>query len=271
MGKAPQIMGDILNRFNWERSSYVLLSKVFYGGRGPNQVGLSAKRVRESCDKALRDLKTDYLDIFLCHSFDSNTPLEETIRAMNSLIRTGKILYWGTSNWEAEQISAAVTICKENGLIAPVAHQPCYNLMASKTVEGPLKEISTEHGIGLTTYSPLNCGYLTGKYNKSIPVTDSRFELRRFQDTKTELLSSERSEKYKALIDHLNKVANELGCTPAQLAIAWCLKNPQVSSVILGATSNSQLAENLEAVTIVDKLSAEIMSDLDQASIEMPM
>jgi voltage-dependent potassium channel beta subunit len=271
MGKAPQIIGEILKRLNWDRSSYVLLSKVFYGGRRPNQVGLSLKHIRDSCDRALRDLKVDYLDIFLCHSFDANTPLEETVFAMNNLLQTGKILYWGTSNWEADQIAAAIKISKSNGLREPVVHQPCYNLMARKTVEGPLKAIATEYGIGLTTYSPLNCGYLSGKYNRNVPVADSRFELPRFQDAKAELLSSERSQKYSRLVALLNKVADELECTIAQAAIAWCLKNPQVTSVILGVTSNSQIVENLEALAIAEKLSAEVMVALDQVAIEMPM
>jgi aryl-alcohol dehydrogenase-like predicted oxidoreductase len=143
--------------------------------------------------------------------------------------------------------------------------------MARKTVEGPLKTIATDYGIGFTTYSPLNCGYLSGKYNRNVPVVDSRFELPRFRDTKTELLSSERSQKYSNLVAILNKVADDFECTTAQVAIAWCLKNPQVTSVVLGATSNSQIIENLEALTITEKLSPEVMDALDQVAIEMPM
>ncbi|MNT01302.1 L-glyceraldehyde 3-phosphate reductase [compost metagenome] len=270
MGKAPAIIGDTLKRLEWNRSSYVLLSKVFFGGRGPNQMGLSLKHIRESCDKALRDLNTDYLDVFLCHSFDINTPLEETIFAMDHLIQTGKVLYWGTSNWNAEQISAAAKICKENGYRMPVAHQPCYNLMTKKEVDETLNPIAIEHGIGFTTFSPLNSGYLTGKYTDPANLTDSRFTLPRFQDTKSELLSSERTSSYVTLIKQLKLIATELECTPAQLAIAWCLKNPQVASVILGATSTQQIAENLDAVNVLEKISPDIMSVLDRAAIEMP-
>lgn len=269
MGKAPAIIGETLKALEVPRSNYVLLSKVFFGGRGPNQMGLSHKRVRESCDKALRDLKTEYLDVFLCHSFDNHTPLEETLFAMNHLIQLGKIFYWGTSNWSAEQISAAVRICKENGYRMPIAHQPCYNLMTRKEVD-LLNPLANEHGIGLTTYSPLNSGYLTGKYLNQESQADARFSLPRFQETKSQLLSSERNLNYAAFVQQLKSIASELECTPSQLAIAWCLKNSQVASVILGATSTLQLAENIAAVDVVEKLSSEIMLQLDKVAVEMP-
>lgn len=270
MGKAPAIIGDIIKRLEWSRSSYVLLSKVFFGGRGVNQMGLSAKRIRESCDKALRDLNTEYLDVFLCHSFDKDTPLEETILAMNRLIHAGKIFYWGVSNWNAEQISAAVKICKGNGLIAPVAHQPCYNLMNRKEIDESLAPVAAKYGIGFTTYSPLNSGYLTGKYLDPKAIASSRFALPRFQEMKSELLGSERSAKYLDLITLLNKVASDFNCSAAQVAIAWCMKNPQVASVILGATSASQMNDNLGAVDIVEKLTPDIVKALEKAAIEMP-
>lgn len=189
---------------------------------------------------------------------------------MNNLIQSGKILYWGTSNWNAEQITAATKICKDTGLRAPIAHQPCYNLMCRKEVDESLTPVAAEQGIGFTTYSPLNSGYLTGKYLDAAALEGSRFTLPRFQETKSELLASDRTPAYVNLIHQLAKISKELDCKPAQLAIAWCLKNPQVSSVILGASASQQMADNLEAVNVFEKLSPEHMASLSKAAVEMP-
>lgn len=270
MGKAPQIIGEAFQQLGISRSSYFLMTKVFYGGRDPSQVGLSSKRIHESCDKALSDLRTTHLDVFLCHFYDKKTPLIESISAMNNLVRAGKILNWGTSNWNADQISSAIEICREHGFEMPTAHQPCYNLMTRMEVEGPLEAVAKRNGISFTTYSPLNCGYLTGKYLSGEGSPRSRFDLPRFKETKSELLESERSSRYEKLIKTLDQISSSLDCTKSQLAIAWCLKNPRVASVLLGTTSPHQLIENLSAVKVVGKLTPDIMTKINQAAVEMP-
>lgn len=258
-GKSEEVMGKHLKKLKLRRDTYLLSSKVFWGGQGPNLKGLNAKRIREACEAALKRLQVDYLDFFFCHRPDEKTPVEETVYAMNVLIQQGKILYWGTSEWSAQQIMQAWAVAKENHLIGPRMEQPQYNMLVRDRVENEYRRLYTEIGLGTTIWSPLASGILSGKYNtKEIPK-NSRLARKELTWLKEKMLTQPNIEKAKK-IAHL---AKELGCTPAQLAIAWCLKNPNVSTVILGATRTSQLKENLKSIRIKQQLTDEIMNTIE--------
>lgn len=266
-GKSEEVMGKHLKKLKLRRDTYLLSSKVFWGGQGPNQKGLNAKRIREACEAALRRLQVEYLDFFFCHRPDERTPIEETVYAMNVLIQQGKILYWGTSEWSAQQIMQAWAIARENHLIGPRMEQPQYNMLVRDRVENEYRRLYTEIGLGTTIWSPLASGILSGKYNtKEIPQ-NSRLARKELNWLKEKMLTPENIEKAKK-IAHL---AKELGCTPAQLAIAWCLKNPHVSTVILGATRTSQLKENLKSIRIKQQLSDEIMNAIETVLRNKPV
>lgn len=246
-GRAEVVMGQAIR--DLPRPSLVVSSKVFWPTlEGVNGRGLSRKHIFESCAASLRRLGTDYLDLYFCHRYDVETPLEETVRAMDDLVRQGKVLYWGTSEWRAAQIAQAIAIARAGGMEAPVVEQPQYNLLVRERVEGELAPAAGDLGIGLVTWSPLASGLLSGKYNRGMPA-DSRIAQERHAWLR-ESLTEENLARTRAL----GELAAELGCSASQLAIAWLLRLPQVTSVITGATRVAQLEENLGALEVLGRL-----------------
>jgi len=263
-GESERIMGRVLRKKGWERYSYVLTSKAFFGSHEdnkPTQKGLSRKHLREACDEALGRLQVDYLDIFYCHRPDPDVPIEEIVRTMDQLFRQGKILYLGTSEWDAGRIQEAIRTAEELNLVRPVVEQPEYNLFKRDKVEKEFEPIYDESGLGLTTWSPLGSGMLTGKYNDGIPK-DSRLALPEFQSMKGMAYSEEKVEKARAF----KKIADELKVSMANLAIAWVIKNPRVTTAILGASRKSQLEENLRSLEVVQRLDEGIIQRIEAAT-----
>lgn len=248
-GEAEQIMGEILSDFR--REDYVLSTKLFWGGSGPNDRGLSRKHILEGCNNSLRRLQHDYVDLLFCHRPDPETPIEETVRAMDHLIRQGKVLYWGTSEWSAAQIDEAFHVARSVGCYPPSMEQPQYHLLHTHRVEVELSPLFERFGLGLTTWSPLASGLLTGKYLNGIPA-GSRLD-------RVSWLQSTLTPDKQAAVRLLVGLAKELAITPAALAIAWCLKNPHVSSVILGASTLPQLQDNLAALEAVPHLDETVL------------
>ena len=256
-GQAEILMGKAIQGL--PREALVISSKVFWPTMpGPNGRGLSRKHIMESIHASLKRLGLDYLDIYYCHRFDPDTPLEEVVYTMDTLIRQGKILYWGTSEWAAAQITRAWAIARENHWAPPVVEQPQYNMFHRRRVEVDLVPVARDLGIGLTTWSPLFYGILTGKYNEGIPE-GSRASLENMAWMR-DYITPERIAKVRALTE----VANELGISTAQLAIAWLLRVPEVSAVITGATKMYQLEENIAAAEAVDKLTDEVLERIEQ-------
>lgn len=263
-GKAEEVMGGILKKLGWSRDTFVVSSKVFWGGELPNQKGLSRKHVIEACHAALKRLQVDYLDLYFCHRPDPETPIEETVRAMNTLIEQGKILYWGTSEWSAREIQEAIGIASSLGLTGPTMEQPQYNLLHRDRVEKEFDPIyQSANGLGTTIWSPLASGLLTGKYNDGIP-DDSRLGKVKWL---REMIQKDPDEWERKLnkIKALGKIADDLGVPMAQLAVAWCLLNQNVSTVILGASRESQLQENFKAMEVLPKLTPEIQEKIESA------
>jgi voltage-dependent potassium channel beta subunit len=252
-GEAETLMGKALK--DYRREDIVLSTKVFWGGKGPNDTGLSYKHVVEGARNSLARLGVDYVDLFFCHRPDPNTPVEETVRAMDYLMRSGRVFYWGTSEWSADQIEAAHVAARDIGCAPPAMEQPQYNLLHRARVEREYEPLFERYGMGTTIWSPLASGLLSGKYDAGIPP-GSRFE-------KIDWLRETRNEANLGKVRRVGQLARELGCTPAQLAIAWCLKSPRVSSAILGATSLGQLNENLGALDALERLTPEVMARLD--------
>lgn len=261
-GRSEEMMGRVLASKNWDRTSYCISSKVFFGLHGknnkPNQHGLSRKHITEACHAALRRMQTEYLDLYYCHRPDPETPMDEIVRTMNILINQGKILYWGTSEWSADEVIAAHKVAKELGLIAPAVEQPQYNLFERTKMEKDYLPVFSNYGMGTTIWSPLASGLLTGKYNDGIPE-GSRMALENYAWLKERMMQEEKLEKVKKLV----KVAEKLDTTLATLSIAWCIHNPNVTTAILGATKEMQLMENLEALQVYPKLTTEIMNEID--------
>ena len=261
-GESEKMMGRVLRNKQWERSSYTLSSKVFFGWRGdknkPNQTGLGRKHVVEACHEALERLQTEYLDLFFCHRPDKNTPIEEVVRTMNTLIQQGKIFYWGTSEWNGAEIMEAHMIARQLGLEGPAVEQPQYNLLERQKVEVEYNTIFNNIGMGTTIWSPLASGLLTGKYNDGIPE-GSRLALEGFEWLKDRTVSEDRISRIKTL----QTVAEELNTTVATLAIAWCISNPNVTTAILGATKETQLTENLKALEIYPQIDAALKERID--------
>ena len=251
-GKSEEIMGRVLKKLGWGRDTYIVSSKVFWGGDKPTQRGLSKKHVHDACHAALARMQVDYLDLFFCHRPDLDTPIEETVRAMNDLITQGKILYWGTSEWSAEQIAAAHGCARALGLAPPTMEQPQYNMLHRDRVEREYHRLYRDEGLGTTIWSPLASGILTGKYSDGIPE-GSRVTLEDYAWLKEQFESHEGKAKI-AKAAELAKIAEDLGLSMPQLAVAWCLLNPNVSTVILGASRASQLQETLRSVELVDKI-----------------
>ncbi|MDX2245639.1 MAG: aldo/keto reductase [Bacteroidia bacterium] len=256
-GKSEEVMGNILKKMGWNRDTFVVSSKVFWGGRLPNQKGLSRKHVIEACHNALRRLQVDYLDLFFCHRPDYDTPVEETVWAMNTLIQQGKVLYWGTSEWPADRIMEAHLCARQNHLIPPTMEQPEYHMFHRQKVE--LDYLSLyEKGLGTTIWSPLASGLLTGKYNDSVPE-GTRFDIQGLDWLKTEVFKEGRLEK----VRELTTLAGEYGMSMTHMALAWCAKNPNVSSVILGASKVSQLEDNLKSLDALPKLTDEVLEKIE--------
>ncbi|MEW5738576.1 MAG: aldo/keto reductase [Myxococcota bacterium] len=257
-GEAERSMGRVLKQVGWRREGLVLSSKIFWGGDGPNDNGLSHKHVIEGVHAALRRWQTDYLDLVFCHRPDPNTPIEETVRAFDILVKQGKVFYWGTSEWSALEVKEAFKVAKELHLTPPTMEQPQYSLLARQRFEVEYAPLWTEYGYGSTIWSPLASGLLTGKYDQGVPK-DSRLGMKQYDWLKDKLVTKENIEKVK----RLEPIAKELGCTRAQLALAWCLKNPNVSTVITGATRPEQVHENMKALEVAPKLVPEVMRRID--------
>jgi len=269
LGESEKMMGRILRQKNWDRTSYTVSSKVFFGWRGknnkPNQHGLSRKHIIEACHEALQRLQVDYLDLYYCHRPDRETPIEEVVWSMNLLIQQGKILYWGTSEWSAAEIMEAHMIARELRLIGPAMEQPQYNLFERQKMEVDYHTIFRNIGMGTTIWSPLASGLLTGKYNNGIPE-GSRLALDGFEWLKDRTLSNERL----ARVAQLGTIAADLGTSTATLSIAWCIANPNVTTAILGATRESQLEENLKALDVLPKLTPEVLEQIEQTMQTKP-
>jgi voltage-dependent potassium channel beta subunit len=262
-GKSELVMGKILKKLGWPRDSWLVSSKVFFGSapepQKPNQTGLSRKHVFEACHAALRRLQVDYLDLFFCHRPDPETPIEETVRVMSDLVTQGKVLYWGTSVWSADEIMEAHAIARLYNLVPPTMEQPYYNLLQRDKVESEYSRLYQRIGLGTTIWSPLASGLLTGKYNDGIP-SDARMGLEGYSWLRDWVIKPERLERVRAY----GKFAAKLRLSPAVLAISWCLKNPNVSTVILGASKVTQLQENLKAAEAAEKLTPDILNELDE-------
>jgi len=262
LGESEKMMGRVLKKKKWDRTSYVVSSKAFWGWRGkenkPNQTGCSRKHLVEACNEALQRLQTDYLDLFFCHRPDKKTPIEETVWAMNHLIQQGKILYWGTSEWSGVEIMEAHRVAEHYRLIGPTMEQPQYNLFERDKLDKEYLDIFRTVGMGTTIWSPLASGLLSGKYNDGVPK-GSRFALQGFDWLKDQWMADEKLKKVKKL----SELAAKLGISTAALSIAWCIKNPNVSTAILGATKKQQLLDNLKALDAAALLTPEVMEKIE--------
>lgn len=267
-GQAEVVMGKVIKRAGWKRSDLVISTKLFWGGEGPNDTGLSRKHIVEGANASLARLQLDYVDLIFCHRPDPHSPIEETVRAMNFLIDRGKALYWGTSEWSAARIMEAYQIARREHLIPPAMEQPHYNMFVRQRVEGEYTRLYREIGLGTTIFSPLAGGKLTGKYNQGIP-TNTRASLPGYEWFRRNLESAE-AQVQLAKVRDLAPIAAELGCTVAQMALAWCLKNPHVSSVITGASRPEQVSENMAALDVVLKLTPAVMERIEAILANKP-
>ena len=256
-GQSEVVMGKILKKMGWARDTFVVSSKVFWGGDLPNQKGLSRKHVVEGCHAALKRLQVDYLDLFFCHRPDYKTPVEETVFTMNHLIQQGKILYWGTSEWPADRIMEAHMVAKENHLIPPTMEQPQYNMFHRDRFEIEYKGLY-DRGMGTTIWSPLASGILTGKYNDGTPK-GTRFDIEGLDWLQKNVFKDGRLDKVRAL----TALAQEIGISMTHLALAWCAKNPHVSTVILGASKLSQLEDNLNSLEAIAAITPEVEEKIE--------
>lgn len=256
-GEAERVMGQVIKDLGWRRESVVVSTKIFWGGEGPNDTGLSHKHIIEGVNNALRRFQMDYVDLVFCHRPDPNTPIEETVRAMDIVIKQGKAFYWGTSEWSAAEIMHADAVARQYGLTPPTMEQPQYNMFTRERFEREYAPLYRDLGYGTTIFSPLAAGLLTGKYNDGIP-TDSRAALEGFEWLQR-ALTPERI----AQLKQLQGIADELDCTMAQLGLAWCLKNPNVSTVITGASRPAQVTENMRALDVMPKLTPDVMARLE--------
>lgn len=255
-GEAEILMGNAIKEFH--REELVISTKIFWGGNGPNDTGLSRKHLLEGTKNSLRRLQLDYVDLLFCHRPDPNTPMEETVLAMDYLVRQGYTFYWGTSEWSADQIESAFRVAEQLNCIKPSMEQPKFNIFFRDHLEKDYLRLFEKYGIGTTIWSPLASGILSGKYNQGIP-RESRLAKEAWLVPDNFMQLVEKTKK-------LGELAKELDCTLSQLAIAWCLKNPNVSSVITGATSTAQLLENLGAIDVKPKLTADVMERIKKAT-----
>ena len=267
-GNSELVMGQAIAELGWSRDSYVVSSKVFFGGSKPNTRGLSAKHVTEACHAALKRLRVDHLDLYFCHRPDIDTPIEETVRAMHNLITQGKVVYWGTSEWSASAIIEAHSVARQWGLTPPVMEQPQYNLFERQKVEADYAPIYDTFGLGTTIWSPLASGILTGKYNDSIPQ-DSRMNLKGYEWLKESLAKPEGQARL-VKVRALAVLAGRIGLPLHHLALLWCLANPRVSTVILGASRVSQVTDNIAALDHKAKLTPEVMAEIEVIMANKP-
>jgi voltage-dependent potassium channel beta subunit len=261
-GEAETVMGKVIKKAGWKRSDLVISTKIFWGGRGPNDTGLSRKHVIEGTIASLERMQLDYVDLLFCHRPDILTPIEETVRAMNYLIDRGKVFYWGTSEWSADKIMEAWAIARRENLIPPLMEQPEYNMFNRKRVEREYARLYQEIGLGTTIWSPLDSGILTGKYNQGIPK-DSRLDLDGFDWLREGYESPEGKEKIEK-VGQLIPLAEEINCTMAQLALAWCIVNQDVSTVITGASKPEQVEENMASLEVVPKLTEDFLERIEE-------
>ena len=267
-GQAETIMGEALVKAGWRRDSYIVSSKVFGGvvdNPSPTQRGLSRKHIYEACYQAIERLQCEYLDLYFCHRPDRNTPIEETVRAMTELIHRGDVLYWGTSEWSAQELMEAYAVARQYHLIPPTMEQPQYNMLTRYRVEVEYSRLYRPDtlGLGTTIWSPLASGMLTGKYNDVVP-NDTRISLPGYEGLKAKL-ESEEGQTTLVKVRALAKIAADLDTTLPKLALAWCVKNPNVSTVITGASKVSQVNENFAALEVVPQLTDEVMTAIDAA------
>ncbi len=261
-GESERVMGRILKKMEWSRDTWTVSSKVFFGagGKQPTQLGLHRKHVVEACHDALKRLQVDYLDLYFCHRPDPNTPIAETVWTMHQLIMQGKVMYWGTSEWSAAEIKEAHAVAEKHHLIAPVMEQPQYNMFHREKVENEFASLYDTVGLGTTIWSPLASGILSGKHTLD-GDTSSRLRMAGLEWLKERELNEARLKK----VEELKTIAKDLGLSLPVFAIAWCLKNPRVSTVMLGASKTAQLEENLKAVEAQDLVTAEVMAQVENA------
>lgn len=257
-GNAETVMGNVIKKLGWKRENLVVSTKIFWGGDGPNDTGLSHKHVIEGVNNALRRLQLDYVDLVFCHRPDRNTPIEETVRAMDQVIKSGKAFYWGTSEWTAAEVMRADGLARQYGLTPPSMEQPQYNMFEREKFEKEYAILYKELGYGTTIWSPLASGLLSGKYNDGIPA-GSRATLPGYEWIQSSVLTPDRLEKVKQLVP----IAKDLHCSMSQLALAWCLKNPNVSTVITGASKPEQVHENMKAIEVVTTLTQDVMDRIE--------
>ncbi len=261
-GESENMMGYVIKKAGWKRSDLVLSTKIFWGGDGPNDSGLSYKHIIEGTDAALGRLQTDYVDLIFCHRPDKHTPVEETVWAMNQVIRQGKAFYWGTSEWSADLIREAYHIARRDNLRPPLMEQPQYNMFHRERVEVEYARLYDEIGLGTTIWSPLASGLLSGKYNDGIPE-GSRLSLEKYDWLRKRLLETDEGKMRLEKVKKLTSVTDDLGISMAELALAWCLKNEQVSTVITGASKPEQVRQNMKAIDHVEKLTDDVMQEIE--------
>ncbi|MFN1834198.1 potassium channel beta subunit family protein [Balneola sp. MJW-20] len=269
MGKSEVIMGKVIKKAGWKRSDLVLSTKIFWGGDGPNDTGLSFKHIKEGTEAALERLQTDYVDLLFCHRPDLYTPIEETVWAMNQMISEGKALYWGTSEWSAEQIRKAYDFAKQEHLRPPLMEQPQYNMFHRDRVEKEYRMLYEDIGLGTTIWSPLASGLLTGKYNDGIPE-GSRLDLEKYSWLRKQLLETEEGRAKLKKVKKLAPLADDIGVTMPQLALIWCLKNENVSTVITGASNVKQVEQNMSAIDNMDKVDDAAMERIEEILANKP-
>lgn len=267
-GESEKVMGEAIKKYGWKRNDIVISTKLYWGGafgnNKVNNVGLSRKHIIEGMEGSLERLQLSYVDLIYAHRPDRHTPMEETVRAFNHLINTGKALYWGTSEWNADEILAAWRVADKLGLIGPVMEQPNYNMLDRVKVEGEFAHLYREVGLGLTVFSPLKQGILSGKYKNGIP-DDSRFAQTQVDFVKGywKRTGKEQWEQIIGQVNKLEPIAQKLGVKMSVLALAWVLSNPNVSSAITGASSPAQVYENVQAVAAYKKLTPEVLKEID--------
>lgn len=261
-GKSETVMGQILADAKWSRDSYIVSSKVFWGGSLPTQWGLSRKHIRECCEAALKRLQVEYLDLYFCHRPDLTTPMEETVRAMTELILQGRILYWGTSEWSAQEIQEAHMVARQYGLIPPLMEQPQYNMFHRERFEKEYFKLFRDMGMGSTIWSPLAGGLLSGKYNEGLP-SDSRALAHQHIEWLFARFTNEEANRRLNLVSQLGTIAVDLGVSLAQLSLAWCLTNPHVSTVITGSSKVSQVEDNMKALAVLPLLTPEVLAKIE--------
>jgi voltage-dependent potassium channel beta subunit len=267
-GNAEITMGKVIRKAGWKRSDLIISTKLFWGGNKPNQTGLSRKHILEGAQASLARLQMDYVDLIFCHRSDIYTPIEETVRAMSHLVDRGVAFYWGTSEWSADQIMQAHSIARQYDLIPPTMEQPEYNMFHREKVERELFRLYSEIGLGTTIWSPLASGMLSGKYNDGIPA-GTRVSLEGYEWLRS-VFVDERGRQRIEKVKRLTPIAEDLGMTTAQLAIAWCLKNPHVSTVITGASKPEQVSQNMKAIDYAEKLTPEVLEQIESVLENKP-